>query len=149
MSHLGIWEDEVERGTLWCLLASLFAAWTFSSQAQQSAASSAQHSTLASAASHTLHWIFITANSHLTNCRNPTPTRPITLQLPLHHRLGLREETWEWRKIWGGCGNRRQLLIFSFFPLKGVPSFVHVAVFSRVLVSVHWRPPGPCVPLEG
>ena len=122
MSHLGIWEDEVERGTLWCLLASLFAAWTFSSQAQQSAASSAQHSTLASAASHTLHWIFITANSHLTNCRNPTPTLPITLQLPLHHRLGLREETWvkkDLRWLW----KPEATTDIFIFPLEGCAVF--------------------------
>jgi len=59
MSHLGMEEAEAERGTLWCFPASLLAAWIFSSQAQQRAASSAQHRTVASAASQTLHWIFI------------------------------------------------------------------------------------------
>lgn len=59
MSHFGTWDAERERGTLWCLVASLFAAWTFSSHSKHSAASSAQQRTLASAASHTLHWIFM------------------------------------------------------------------------------------------
>lgn len=67
MSHLGTPRVEEplppapsERSeTLWCFPASLLAACTLSSQAQQSAASSAQQSTAASAASHALHWIFI------------------------------------------------------------------------------------------
>lgn len=78
MSHLGIWGEEPERGTLWCLLASLLASWTFSSHAQHNAASSAQHSTFASAASHTLHWIFIFSVSFSTistNFREKNPNK--------------------------------------------------------------------------
>jgi len=64
MSHLGtagaaVPAASVRSGTRWCFPASLLAACTSSSQATQSAASSAQHSTRASAAPHALHWIFI------------------------------------------------------------------------------------------
>lgn len=100
MSHLGIWEEELERGTLWCMLASLLAAWIFLSHSQHSAASSAQHSTAASAASHTLHCIFILPPFHLS----------LSLSLPLWKRLlplslslSLSEwipEGWERCKIW-------------------------------------------------
>lgn len=51
--------ERVWRSNLWCLLASLFAAWTSTSHFAHSAASSAQQITVAGAFSHTSHWIFI------------------------------------------------------------------------------------------
>ena len=59
MSHLGSLLERHWRRRLWCLLASLFAAWTSTSHLAHSAASSAQQIIVAGAFSHTSHWIFI------------------------------------------------------------------------------------------
>jgi hypothetical protein len=59
MSHLGSLFERHWRRSLWCLLASLFAAWTSTSHFAHRAASSAQQITVAGAFSHTSHWIFI------------------------------------------------------------------------------------------
>lgn len=59
MSQRGSLVERQSSRSLWCLLASLLAAWISTSQATQSAASSAQHITAACAFSHTSHWIFI------------------------------------------------------------------------------------------
>lgn len=59
MSQRGSLGARQSSRSLWCLLASLLAAWTSTSQSLQSAASSAQHITVAGAFSHTSHWIFI------------------------------------------------------------------------------------------
>lgn len=59
MSHRGNLLGRLSRSNLWCLLASLFAACTATSQFAHSAASSAQHISVAGAFSHTSHCIFI------------------------------------------------------------------------------------------
>lgn len=66
ISQLGVVEEEEERGTRWCLLASLLAVWILWSHEQQSAASSAQQTTVASAVSQALHCIciFIFLSTH-------------------------------------------------------------------------------------
>ena len=67
MSQGGSLLERHWRRSLWCLLASLFAAWTSTSHFAHSAASSAQQITVAGALSHTSHWIFIFFSLTLTS----------------------------------------------------------------------------------
>lgn len=59
MSHGGNLVERESRKRRWCLLASLLAAWTSTSQLAHKAASSEQHISVAGAFSHTSHCIFI------------------------------------------------------------------------------------------
>lgn len=65
ISHRGSLLERHWRRSLWCLLASLLAAWTSTSHFAHRAASSAQHITVAGDLSHTSHWIFILTNGDL------------------------------------------------------------------------------------
>lgn len=59
ISQRGSLSERQLRRSLWCLLASLLAAWISKSHLAHRAASSAQQMSAAGALSHTSHWIFI------------------------------------------------------------------------------------------
>lgn len=77
ISHLGSLVERHWRRSLWCLLASLFAAWTSTSHVAQSAASSAQQITVAGAFSQTSHCIFIFSFWTTTPIFNKFPETPL------------------------------------------------------------------------
>lgn len=101
ISHLGSLLERDWRRSLWCLLASLLAAWTSTSHLAHKAASSAQQITVAGAFSQTSHWIFIFSNSsHLQrSTNNSTNSRLLTFCKP---KNGKNVDRWvkTWVVMW-------------------------------------------------